>query len=386
MDKDEMKREDKTAVNIGISSAVAETVQRYGSAAKEYYVAYSGVDYEAGKTLAKGLKQVAQSKVNSEYEYANLRQQAGFSAEIKSVADTNAKNIIKGMSERKIRTDDLAEELGGGVNHPLYDTVIMDANGKPLWTTGTQMKFVGSNPEAAFKALCKPGWEKYQKNGAKLEVPSEYYDGIIEAADKEIGRLHKQIENQAKVGGDTEILKAKLENCKSIRQNLVKSGLSNEDAMYARLHPRLDTAKKVAEISHGAGVGAAKTGVAVGGSISIVRNLVAVVKGEKDMEDAVGDVVADTAEAGLVGYGTGATGAALKGFMQNSSIEGLRTLAGTNLPGTVVTATIAIGRTMGRYFKGEIDGAECLGELGEQGTGMVSASVFSVVGTSVVYH
>lgn len=384
MENIETNREDKTAINIGMASAASEIVQRYGSAAKEYYVAYSGEDNEIGKELVKGLKQVAQTKVNPDYEYANLRQQAGFSAEIKSVANTNAENIIKGSSERKIRTDDLAKEMGGGVNHPLYDTVITDANGNPLWTTGTQMKFIGNNPETAFKALCKPKWQKYQENGVKLEVPSDYYDGIMDSADKEISRLQKQIENQTEARNieNVEKLKERLENCQNIKKNLVKSNLSNKDAMFARVHPKLDTVKSVAEISNRAGVESAKIGVAVGGGVSIIKNIVSVVKGEKEAEDAVVDVIADTTEAGLIQYSTGAVGAALKGCMQNSALESLRTLAKTNFPGNIVVTTLAIGKTMGRYFSGEIDGVECLNELGEQGTGIISSSICSVIGTS----
>ena len=126
--------------NAVISGAAAETVQRYGAAAKEHFVAYSGVDNEAGKTLAKGLKSVSQERINPQYRYRNIHQQAGFSAEIKDVARENAKNIINGSAERKIRTDDL-----GRVNDPLFDHVKLDANGKPINGTGAQMKFIGAS-------------------------------------------------------------------------------------------------------------------------------------------------------------------------------------------------------------------------------------------------
>lgn len=51
------KREkDDTARNYAINGAEAEIVGRYGSAVKEHFAAYSGVDNEAGKVLKRGRK------------------------------------------------------------------------------------------------------------------------------------------------------------------------------------------------------------------------------------------------------------------------------------------------------------------------------------------
>lgn len=41
--------------NIGVAGAQAEIVQRYGSAVKEQFVAYTGTDRETGQVLKKGL-------------------------------------------------------------------------------------------------------------------------------------------------------------------------------------------------------------------------------------------------------------------------------------------------------------------------------------------
>lgn len=60
--------------NAGIAGGAYETVQRYGAAAKEHYVAYSGQDNEAGKTLSKSLKSISKEKINSDYKYQNEHQ------------------------------------------------------------------------------------------------------------------------------------------------------------------------------------------------------------------------------------------------------------------------------------------------------------------------
>ena len=137
MDEKKKNQKDKDLLNAGVAGAAFETVQRYGDAAKQHYVAYSGEDNELGKKLVKGLKQISEEKVNPDYEYQNIHQQAGFSAEVKDVARENAEKIIKGDSTRKIRTDDL-----GNVNDPLYDTVTIDAEGNVIDGTGAQMKFL----------------------------------------------------------------------------------------------------------------------------------------------------------------------------------------------------------------------------------------------------
>lgn len=82
-DKDEKQNRIRKAA---LEGANFEAVQRYGNAAKQHYVAYSGVDNEAGKQLSKGLKSISNSRVNHNYQSQNIKQQAGFSAEVKSVA------------------------------------------------------------------------------------------------------------------------------------------------------------------------------------------------------------------------------------------------------------------------------------------------------------
>ncbi len=152
------------------------------------------------------------------------------------------------------------------------------------------------------------------------------------------------------------------------------------DAEFAREHPELSTAIDVAKIANQAGFETAKNAAIIGGSISIVKNLVAVSKGEEDLNDALKNVAKDTAKKAAVGYGTGFAGAAIKGTMQNSGSEYMRAVSKTNVPGTVVTVTVMASKTLTRYFKREIDGVECMETLGEQGTGMLSSAMFAAIG------
>jgi len=165
-------------------------------------------------------------------------------------------------------------------------------------------------------------------------------------------------------------------------KTIIKSNLSSKDAKFARLHPELATAVDIAEISHRAGVEQSKSGALIGGSISIIKNLVAVIKDDKDVEDAVIDVVKETSSAVAVSYATGFSGAAIKGAMQNSKLSFTRALSKTNLPATLVSITLETSKTLAKYIKGEIDGVECFEELGEKGTGMLSSAMFASLGTA----
>lgn len=170
------------------SGAAHEVVSRYGNASKQHLVAYSGQDNEFGRTLKRGLKKTSESKVNPEYRDQNLKQQAGFAAEDKYTARKNAEKIIKGDKTRVSRTDDL-----GRVNDPLFDHVLLDGDGIEIPGTGEQMKFVGSDPKACLKKLESEKFRKYLDADATITVPSDYYDGIISEANKEIASLENQL-------------------------------------------------------------------------------------------------------------------------------------------------------------------------------------------------
>lgn len=390
MDKSKEQRQEENLINAGIAGASAETVQRFGSAAKEHLVAYSGKDNEFNKKLVKGLKDISEHKINPADQYRNIHQQAGFSAEVKDVANVNAENIIRGSKNRKIRTDDL-----GRVNDQLFDHVELDVDGKIIVGSGSQMKFIGASakdpmgqgaPARALEKLQSKKFEKYLDNDAKIEVPSNYYDKMIACADDKINKLQKQLEKTQNMGmkEQTDKLSKQIEKLKNIKRNLRKSTVSSDEAIYARIHPKLSTAKSVVKISHRAGVETARSAATIGGTVSIIKNVVSVIKDEIEPQEAVSNITKDTAISVTLGYGTGFTGAAIKGVMQNVTSDGVRVLAKTNLPGTIVAVGVATTKTLSSYFNGEIDGVECFEELGEQGTGMLTSALFATIGQAAI--
>ena len=145
---DEGKDNDESTMeNVALTGAAYENVQRHGSAVKEHAVAYSGVDNETGKQLTKSLKGISGYKVNPKDHDRNIKQQAGFTAEVKEVARENAERIIKGDKTRASRTDDIERRQDprygeiGGTNEGLYDIAVIDEHGNII--DASQMKFVG---------------------------------------------------------------------------------------------------------------------------------------------------------------------------------------------------------------------------------------------------
>ena len=398
------EEKEKTLVNAGLAGAAAKVIQDYGSENKEYLVAYSGVDNETEQKLSKSLK--GESKIYYEQDkkitetikdpqqaaklkHQNLKSRAGFAAEIDEVAKENAKRIRSNDPTRRIRTDDLTGDLKGTVDRELYDHVDLDKNGNPIPGSESQMKMKGESADEALDKLMSRGEkgknEKYLDNDVRLKVQKDFADEIIKKADERIKGLEAEKKALLGVEGKEEALQKKqrqiekLEKCKELVGSAHDTNQESKDSV---INPKWTTAKRIIKTSHDAGLEQAKNGAVIGGSVSIIKNVVALAKGEKDAGEAIVDVAKDTGSAVAVSYGTAFAGSALKGAMQNAPSKTIQALSKSNLPAMLVTVTLETGKTLGKYFKGEIDGVQCLEELGEKGTGMVSSAIGSTLGAA----
>lgn len=371
----------KKDINSTVSQTNQEIIQRYGSAVKEHLVAYGGVDNETGKVLTRSLKSVSESKVNPNYTQQNLKQQAGFSAEIKETALENEERIINGRSTRVSRTDDL-----GRVNDPLYDHVEIDSNGTIISGSGSQMKFVGKNPEDCLNKLMSSKYQKYRDNNVSYEVPSDFYDGIKKDIDQRVNKLESQLQN-AKNRGDITLAQKhqnSIDELKKVKKNLKKSHLSNKEAMELRVSPVWSTLKDIHRVSHRAGMEGAKSGAMIGGGIATVQNIVDVVRGKKDLEEAAFDIGKTTTVSAGTGYITTYASTAVKGYMQNSGTALVRSLSQTNLPAAMVTTAVSSVKAITKYFSGEISGTECLKSIGKTGAATVSSMAYGAAGQVLI--
>lgn len=392
-DQSNAKRRQRALENAGLAGAQAEAVDRYGSAVKEHLVSCVGTDRETGQVLKKSLQSISREKISEKQPYQSIKAQAGYAAEVKTAARENAEKIIAGDRTRVSRTDDLSGDLTdaagrrvGGVNNELYDLVSVGKDGSYIEGTARQLKYVGRDPKECCGRLLGRKFDKYREADAAIEVPRDFYDGVKAELDGRIDKVSGQL-RRAEERGNLELAekhRAQLERLEKTRTNLKRGALTTDEAIEARLHPRLSAARDAVGVSHRAGLEAAGAGAVIGGGMSFIRNAVAVVKGDEEPEEAVLALAGDTVSAAGLSYVTGFLGSAVKGGMQNAQSIYLRALSHTAMPAMAATAVLETGKTLCRFAAGELDGAQCLGELGEKGSGLVASTAGAAVGQLLI--
>lgn len=379
--RDEMDA-DKDRAAAALSTS--ETVSRYGSANAEYVKGYSGIDHETGQIFAKNLKKIAEGKVNPNHADNNIKQQAGYSAEVAATSHDNAELIINKSPVRVSRSDDLSQY---GRNHEVVDRVKI-LNGEIIDGSQKQMKFVGDYESLLDDIFTegKNGDHVYSKyRSVKLELPSEQVEKAKEYCRRQAENFRKQAEGAALDGRPTEVVEKLRRNAERFQKaadsdQIIDSGLTTADSIYYRTHPKMATAIDIAKTSHRAGLEGAKFGAIIGVAISIFQNSLSVAQEKKELNEAARDVVIGTAQAGVLGYGTAFAGSAIKGAMQQSGSAAARALSKTNAPVLALSVCISLGSSIRRYANDEITDAQFLEEVGEKGAGMLSSGMMSALG------
>lgn len=369
---DEIERDiARTATALSAS----ETVSRYGSANAEFVKGYSGVDNEVGKVLSKGLKGISE-------ENTSVKHRAGWAGEVAGTSRDNAEAIINKSSERTIRSDDLKHY---GIDtertyREAVDRVRVDENGTIIYEAQTKLEANGN------RVANQVSHEDHKYNkyfGKKLELPSEQVeDAKTYCRNRAEGlRKHAEVAEQKGNPALAEKFRERADRFdKLAEEDIVDLGITTQQAIDYAEKPLRETLKDIARTSHRAGLEGAKYGAVIGGAISLLSNAFNVAQEQKHLAEAAQDLALDTAKAAGLGYATGFAGSALKGAMQQSSNETLRTLSGTSAPVLVVNICVSLGSSIKRYVTGEISEAQLLSEVGEKGAGMLSSGMMAALG------
>lgn len=365
--------------DYALMGATHEGVSRFGSAISEALVGLRGVNNETGQVMNHSLREIAGWKINPEYAERNIKQQAGYSAEIHRVTKGNQEAIINRTGSRFSRSEDLP---GYGKNHTVVDIVELMPDGEAITS---QMKFVSNQEGLLQKIACGEGGGKNDLSRYldvdKLEVPTEQVGNMKEICRKEAASLRQQA--QSREAGNPELavkLRKRADNYEKLEGKIADSGMTTEEAIALRLHPEWKTFTNIVGVSHRAGIEGAKTGAVIGGSIALMTNMIAVYSGDKKFGDAVMDSGKETLVAAGVGYGTAFTGSVIKGYMQQSGSVITRNLAKTGLPAAIFTVCLATGKSIRKYANGEIDEAALVQEMGLTASGLLSSSTFTMLG------
>ena len=364
---------DGEMANAALHGETDKIVRLFGSAAREHYAAYAGRNHEVSNTHGALRTIVEQKEAAGRYRNIQLKQQAGFAAEIKSVARRNAGAIINGDNERYIREDDRTDVA----NDRLVDINKVDAKGETVSGGAEQMKFVGSSHKDLLRKLQSEEYQRYFEGDVVVDIADDDYAALIGGngtpglIDQRLDELNDLLEN-ASPNKKAEI-QGKIDKLRTIKSKLRKSGLTRREAMEAVRHPKWATAKDVIGVAHKAGVQQALNVAAVTGAMSLVREFVAYVKGEEDLQEAAGKVGKTLGIAAAMGYVTAFAGSAVKGAMQNSASEYVRYVSQTNVVSGMASAGVEVGKSVVRLCQGKITPAQCVEELGEKGVGQIGS-------------
>lgn len=365
--------------DYAINGALFETISRHGSAGAEFLKGLNGIDYQTGQTFDRSLLDIKSYKINAEHASKNIKQQAGFSAEVASVSRRNAQAIIDKSNSRFTRSEDLAHY---GKNHTAVDIVeLLDGS-----EITSQMKFVTNTEGLIDKIAAGTGGGKsdYSRYMAvdKLEVPTEQVEEMKAYCRTQTEKLNQQVAALEQQGKSelAQKYRENIENYKKLESKITDSGMTTEQAIRYRLNPEWETILDITDVSHQAGSEGAKFGAMIGGSISLVSNIIAVYSNQKEFSEAAIDTARDTLVAAGVGYGTAFVGTATKTYMQQSASTTLRSLSATGLPASIMTTCLSTGKSITRYAKGEIDETALFQEMHLTVSGTLSASMFTMIG------
>lgn len=113
-----------------------------------------------------------------------------------------------------------------------------------------------------------------------------------------------------------------------------------------------DSVKNAASTFHNAGLASAKQSGIATLTMSVIMNIVSVIKGEKSPREAVTDTLKAGGAGAATGYVMGGGLAVLSQKLSYASNDLVRRAAGSNLPGQVITAVMVVGGTLKRYASG----------------------------------
>jgi len=329
---------------------------------------YNGTDIYGNKVL--GLKEISEWKINPDFKHQNIKQHAGFSAEVLGTAKENLRAKADGTGTISYRVDDLPDSIRkqfgdrfANKNDQYVDKIRMKADG--TYET-VQTKFVGNNSGECFNKLKSKRYDKYFEDGRvdKIEVPKDYYDDIkTKQIPQEKAKLQKQIDH-LKAKGETEKaakVESKLDRINKVDEKLEKSLVTSKEATFATKHPKLYSANR-------SGLQGAKGAAELTFIISSAENIHKYAKGDISGLKAVETVFKDTAIGGGTGY----------------CLNFISGLTGSNVPAAAITMGISSYSDIKDFTNGDISGSELAYNLGENvfriAGGIVGATAGSPLG------
>lgn len=347
----------------------------------------NGREIDGKQTL--GLKKISKFSKNPNYYMQNLKQQAGFSAEVISTAKENLLAQKNATGIRTYRADDRLDLFKK--NDQYVDKIRVNAKGEVI--ERIQTKFVGEDGKSCLSKLASKDYDKYFNEGKvdKIEIPKEFYDEIKNK--NLIGKERNSLERQlarVKAEGKTDVVQKiqnKLERLDKIDQMMERSTVSKSEAIYATKHPKRYAAKLFAKDIASAGneVGI-KSGLAAAGltfTVSAVENVSAFIEGKITAKEMTTEIVKDTGAAGALGYGTAFISTSVAQTFSHSSNALIQRIGGSCLPAAIASFAVDSYDSISDFAQGQIDGTELAYDLGESAANVAGSIKGASIGATI---
>lgn len=174
-------------------------------------------------------------------------------------------------------------------------------------------------------------------------------------------------ENRSKGSNEDADLKTKIKASMSLHKAYAKRSVEN-----------------AAEIFHESGVNGAIAAGQMTVATSGITNIVALINGEKTVDEAVCDVAKDGVKSTATGYLIAGSTTTVAQAFSKSSNELVKLLTDANVSGKIIATVITTYDTVERYAKGEITTNQCMLELGEKGSVLATSGYSMMVGQAVI--
>lgn len=339
---------------------------------------YGHLDSNGSQTL--GLIEISGWNLNPEYYEMNLKQHAGYAAEVISTAKENLIARITGSDVTAYRVDDMPE-LGFPKNDQHVDKVRVNAAGEVI--ERIQTKFFGNNGTEWVQKMMSKKCEKYLDgiHVDKLECPKDYYDEAKAFISQWREDLARQLEHVT-ANDNTEAIEStqrKIDKLNSIDEMIEQSTVTTDQARRAVTKPKSVMASLFAAETFSVALEEGAYGATAAAGLTFVSSTAIhgaeLYNGEITAGDMARLVASETGVAGALGGGTAFVSSAAASMMQTSSCNLIRSIGGSCLPASAVAFTVESYDSFMDYAQGTIGADELAHDLGHNAATILGGAV-----------
>lgn len=335
------------------------------------------LDINGNQTL--GLNAISNWTINPEYYSQNLRQHAGYAAEVISTAKENIIAAAEKTGITTYRADD-RPDLGFKKNDQYVDKIRINSSGEII--ERIQTKFFGDNGTEWVQKMMQEDCDKYFDGHVdKIECPKDFYDEAKAYITQRKEDLGRQLERVTADGKDEAIQsrQAKIDRLNKLDDMIEQSTVTTDEARQSVTQPQRSVAKLFSGEMLEANLKEGAYGAAAAAGLTFVSSSVIhgaeFMNGDITVDEMVREIAAETGTAGAIGGTTAFITATVASSMQSSSCNLIRSIGGSCLPACAVAFAVESYDSVMDYAQGAIGAEELVYELGHNATTIAGGAI-----------